>query len=260
VQHDAVEGAHTMTLLHQLRRLAQRTGLDVSRYPQESPDYWAFRAFCSTMPDVVLDVGANDGGYARQCRRFGYKGEIVSFEPGSAAFARLERAAAADRHWTVHRMGLGASAGELILHVAGNAGASSSLLPMLPAHEEAAPEACFVAKESVPVRRLDEWIATQPAAWKRLAIKVDTQGFERQVLEGAGRLLDERITSLQLELSLVPLYEGGCLWEEIVDWLKLRGYCLAGITPGFSDPWTGRLLQFDGVFLRPADCSVSLSE
>ena len=239
-----------MTLLHRARLAAQKAGLDFTRYPESSPDYQAFRAFTSTAPDVILDVGANDGGFARQCRRFGFQGDIESFEPGSEAFARLVVDAARDPRWNTHRLGLGDRSGELTLHVAANAGASSSVLPMLPAHEDAAPEALFVSEETVKVTRLDEWFDGRTGFWERVALKIDTQGFERQVLEGAGGLLDENVGSLQLELSLVPLYEGSWLWDEAASWLKAREFRLVGVTPGFSDPVTGRLLQFDGVFTR----------
>ena len=89
-------GGEGMTALHRARLAAQRIGLDFTRYPDACPDYQAFRAFTSTSPDVVLDVGANDGGFARQCRRFGFEGDIVSFEPGSQAYARLAAAAVPD--------------------------------------------------------------------------------------------------------------------------------------------------------------------
>ena len=100
------------------------------------------------------------------------------------------------------------------------------------------------------VTRLDEWFDVRGASWERVALKIDTQGFERQVLEGTGRLLQANVVSVQLELSLVPLYEGSWLWDEAAAWLAMRDFRLMGLTPGFSDPATGRLLQFDGVFTR----------
>ncbi len=239
-----------MTMRHRARLAAQRVGLDLTPYPAASPAYQAFRAFTSSGPDVILDVGANDGGFARQCRRFGFAGEIVSFEPGSQAYARLTAASARDPHWTAVRLGLGDSPGEMTLHIAANAGASSSVLPMLPAHERAAPDSQFLRVEEVPIGRLDEWFAELPGMWERVALKIDTQGFERQVLGGAGALLDTRVVALQLELSLVPLYEGSWPWDEAVGWLKGRGFSMHGLAPGFTDPETGRLLQFDGVFVK----------
>jgi FkbM family methyltransferase len=238
-----------MTLKHRARLALQKLGIDFTRYPQSNPDYQAFRAFTSTEPDVILDVGANDGGFASQCRKFGFGGAIVSFEPGTRAFLRLTESASKDPLWQAHRLALGEEQAELTLNVAANAGASSSLLPMLAAHEQAAPDTLYVAEERVAVRRLDEWYAANGVGWDRPALKIDTQGFERQVLAGAGDLL-ESVVSVQLELSLVPLYAGGWLWAEAVGWVQDRGFELVGLTPGFADPRSGRLLQFDGVFIR----------
>lgn len=241
-----------MTLRHRTRLALRKAGIDVARFPQASPDYQAFRALTSVSPDVILDVGANDGGYARQCRDFGYVGEIISFEPGADAFTRLEARSQGDPRWAAHRLALGDGPGELTLHVTANAGASSSLLPMLPAHIEAEPSAFEASTELVPVQRLDEWVASNPSRWPTMALKIDTQGYERSVLEGAGSLLVSSVASVQLELSLVALYEGSWLWREAVDWLDSKGFDLVGLTPGFTDARTGRLLQFDGVFERRA--------
>ncbi len=69
------------------------------------------------------------------------------------------------------------------------------------------------------------------------------------MLRGAGdRIADVR--AVQAELSLTPLYEGDVPWLELVGWLGERGFELAGVEPGYEDPASGRMLQFDGLFLR----------
>ena len=80
-------------------------------------------------------------------------------------------------------------------------------------------------------------------------LKLDVQGFEMQVLMGAERSL-ERVRGLQAELPLTSLYEGDRPWREVVDHLARHGFAIAGVEPGFEDPDSGRMLQFDGVFLR----------
>lgn len=237
------------SVLHRARLLARRNGIDFHRWPSQDPDYLAFRAFTALGPDVILDVGANDGGFARECRGYGFEGEIVSFEPGTEAFARLKAASASDLLWDVRRMGVGDEPGELELQVAANAGASSSFLPMTAAHVDAAKQATYIATEKVRVARLDDFAAEFGQRWRRPALKIDTQGFERQVLTGAGALLDS-VVAIRLELSLVPLYDGGWEWSDAIRWLEGRGMELVGVAPGFSDPRTGFLLQFDGVFAR----------
>ena len=137
--------------------------------------------------------------------------------------------------------GSGTDRESLTLHVAANAGGqSSSVLTYAACSRGGRPGGrCSSLEETVKVTRLDEWFDGRTGFWERVALKIDTQGFERQVLEGTACLLDENVVSLQLELSLVPLYEGSWLWDEAASWLKAREFRLIGVTPGFSDPATG---------------------
>ena len=60
-----------------------------------------------------------------------------------------------------------------------------------------------------------------------------------------------RTRALQLELSLVPLYEGQALWDHFVEALGAQGFVIWTVFPGFVEAATGRTLQFDAVFARP---------
>lgn len=57
-----------------------------------------------------------------------------------------------------------------------------------------------------------------------------------------------RIAGIQLQLSLVPFYDGQRLYASLLERMRASGYELWGLSPGFFDARTGRLLQFDGVF------------
>lgn len=200
--------------------------------------------------DLVLDVGANVGQYARALRRAGYGGRIVSFEPVASAHARLADAAAGDPAWTVApRMALGAADGEAEIHVS-NRTDMSSLLPIRGEALAALPKARSVGREPVPVRRLDGVYAEYAGAGARAFLKIDTQGFERAVLDGAGAVLAE-LQGLQLELSLIPLYHGEAGYLEMIDRLAGSGFEIHLLVPGFFSKRLGRQLQIDAVFLRP---------
>ena len=80
-------------------------------------------------------------------------------------------------------------------------------------------------------------------------MKIDTQGYEDRVLKGATELLN-RTTGVQLELSLIPLYKGQLLYDEIIKKLEAIGFELWSINPVFTEPVTGRLLQVDATFFR----------
>lgn len=203
------------------------------------------RLFTRAGVDLVIDVGAATGAYAATLRAFGFGGRIASFEPMAAPFAELQRRAATDPAWTVHRSALGSEAGTAEITVAGD---SSSLLPMLDAHRRAAPDVVATGTETVAVARLDDLADELLAGSRAPFLKIDTQGFERQVLRGAERTVP-KLVGLQLELSFVELYAGTMLVDEAIAWAYREGFVLAGVERGFIAP-SGEALQADGIFLR----------
>lgn len=216
-------------------------------YRRHWPDPWR-RLIQSLEIDLVLDVGAGVGQYGAGLRNMGYRGRIVSFEPQTAARTKAGIRAAADPQWSVLPFALGETDEATVLHVSGNSG-SSSVLDMLDRHKEAAPISVYVGEEHVEMRRLDDILDQVLGASMRPFLKLDVQGYELAVLRGAG----DRLTTfrgIQLELSTVPLYAGAPLREEVERFLAGAGYAIAGVKQGFSDPVTGQMLQFDGVFVR----------
>lgn len=199
-------------------------------------------------PDVLLDVGANEGQFARGFRRRGFAGRIVSFEPLPAAFARLAAAAAPDPSWTVRNEALGAEPATLPLHVA-NFDASSSLLPPSDRMGDVAGFLSFDATVDVAVRRLDDLFDDLCRPGDRVAMKVDTQGYERAVLAGAEGSLG-RVDAVQLELSFLPLYRGEPPAEEVMGWLRARGFVPAYVAPAFVQRPSRQWLQADVLFVR----------
>lgn len=239
-----------MTILHSIKELALKAGVEVNWYNAAQSDVARlFKLLATHKIDTILDVGANDGGYGKMLRKGGYAGAVLSFEPLAEAHENLLRAAVGDETWQVApRMAIGASSGEIEINVAGNS-TSSSILPMRALHESAAPRSRYIGTEKVPLRRLDSVAHPFIEKSRNLLLKIDTQGYEMPVLEGAESLFP-RICGIQLELSLVPLYEGQVLYREVIDWIAGKGFELWSITPGFVDQNSGRMLQMDGVFFR----------
>jgi FkbM family methyltransferase len=228
-----------------VRNVLHRRNLDLVRNPFPVRIAAALRHFDI---DTVLDVGANVGQYGAGLRASGYRGRIVSFEPLSDAYARLARRCAHDPQWTASRAAVGAEAGELEINISANS-YSSSLLPMTSAHTGAAPGSEYVGTERVPVTTLADVLPAHDVDPARSWLKIDTQGYEAPVLDGAGPRLGG-FAAVQLELSFVPLYAGQALFDDLVARLTGAGFTLFGLEAGFSDPRTGRTLQCDGVFVR----------
>lgn len=232
------------------RQILRKLGLAVHRYvPPTSPTEGLVASLRKFDIDLILDVGANTGQFASDIRHWGYAGRVVSFEPLSQAHGELLQASEGDPMWDVYpRCALGDHVGEAEINIAGNS-QSSSILPMLESHRSAAPESAYQGKEVVPIKTLDA-VAGQYLKDARAAfLKIDTQGFEWQVLDGARETLPY-IKGILVELSLMPLYEGQHLWKEVIGRLDAEGFTLWAFKPVFSDQALGRTLQVDGVFYR----------
>jgi FkbM family methyltransferase len=228
----------------------QRLGWEVRRngYPN-SEEILLSQFLKVAKPDTVFDIGANVGQYAATLRKCGYFGKIVSFEAISAVHAKLATAAASDPNWIVAPCcALGRSSGEAEIHTSANS-VSSSLLPMHESHLRAEPDSAYVAKEKVRLARLDELAPKLAMPLGRLLLKIDTQGYEEEVLMGAGAILHD-VCAMQLELSLTPLYQGAPSLQQMLALCELLGFELHGLIPGFFERHSGKLLQMDGLFLR----------
>lgn len=201
--------------------------------------------------NLVLDVGANKGQYGRHLIHSGYRGRIVSFEPLPSAFDKLRLNRWSFSRWQVESFALGADDTTATLNVSGNS-QSSSLQGMLDTHVTAAPEAAYVSTCEVPVRRLDSIFDRYHSPSDRCYLKMDVQGHEHHVLEGAAGCLDS-IVAVQMELSIEPLYEGEQTWQDAIESMKDLGYRLMLLQPGFRDCETGEMMQADGVFIRESE-------
>lgn len=211
--------------------------------------YWWAKIVATVNPDVVLDVGANIGQYVEELRAGGYRKRIVSFEPLSAAHAQLVRRSARDPSWIIApRMAMGDCEGEAAINIAANS-FSSSLLSMGDLHRSVAPAAAYIGTEKVPIRRLDSVAAEYVRPGERCLVKIDVQGYEQKVLDGAHECLSTAV-ALQIEASLTQLYEGEALFSDMYERVAGLGLDLWGMTPVFTDKRMGRLLQVDCFFVR----------
>lgn len=196
--------------------------------------------------DLVFDVGANAGQYGEMSRLMGYKAKIVSFEPVDEAFQRLKQAASKDPKWEIHQYALGDVAGISTINVAGNS-FSSSILNMETVHVEGSPESKYIGTQEIEIKTLNEVFHSFYQKGNKVLLKIDTQGYEKNVLEGSDAILDH-IELIQLEMSLVQLYEDEPLYQEIIHYLDQKGFTLISLENGFSNEQTGHLLQVDGIF------------
>lgn len=238
-----------MTWKQKIVRLFQHFGYDLRRYRANAHSgarrNKQMEAFGT---DLVLDVGANAGQFAEELRLSGFRGRIVSFEPLKDAYSTLQRTSTSDPIWQAFNIALGSTTGKSTIHVAGNS-YSSSLLEMLPTHESAAPESKYIREEEITVKTLDEMLPELISSSKSIWLKIDTQGFEYEVIKGAEKSLP-LINTIQMEISLTPLYDGAPDFQDMVSLMRNKGYSIIDVEQEFCDDMTGRVLQMNLTFHR----------
>ena len=230
--------------------MLHRVGFELRRFSVEQSENARFISMLRIHNvNLIFDVGANAGQFGVLLREIGFDGKIVSFEPLSDARESLQNISRNDPLWQIAlQTAIGEENGEIEIQIAGNSH-SSSILDMLDTHVRAAPDSKYIGKEKVALRTLDSIAPDYMDSDSIAFIKIDTQGYETQVLNGAKNLMSQ-IIGLQVEISLVPLYKGQCLFDEMLKKLKNDGFELWSISTVFSDPNTAQLLQVDATFFR----------
>ena len=240
--------AHLVIDQHSLRDRMQSYHLQMLRYIGEEHIAWVLRELDV---NVVLDVGANRGQFAKRLRRDGYTGRIVSFEPVPHIADDLDKAAADDRDWHVLRHALGERDGLTQMNVGVGQGRLSSLLPASEFGRSWSSRIDAGSPVSVSVRRLDGLFEETVAgvAEPRVYLKLDTQGYDLKAFAGAGERVAD-LVGMQSEVSLVPLYEGMPHLTEQLSTYQAAGFELTGMFPVIVDRSTMRVIEFDAVMIR----------
>ena len=230
--------------------MLHRVGFELRRFSVEQSENARFISMLRTHNvNLIFDVGANAGQFGVLLRKIGFDGKIISFEPLSDAREILLNISKNDPLWQIAlQTAIGEENGKIEIQIARNS-YSSSVLDMLDTHVNAAPDSKYIGKEKVALRTLDSIAPDYMDSNSIAFIKIDTQGYETQVMNGAKKLMSQ-IVGLQVEISLVPLYKGQCLFDEMLKKLKNDGFELWSISTVFSDPNTGQLLQVDATFFR----------
>lgn len=191
----------------------------------------------------IVDVGACQGDWTRLCRRVFPQARVLMVEPQERHRARLQQLVEAGAGNLAFESALLGPPGMVAadFHVLDDpsGGTGSSVLPEL----SEVPRSVV----RMPVRTLDEVLA-QHAMQPLSLLKLDVQGFELEVLKGADQTL-ANVPWVLLEVSLTPYNEGSPLIDEVLTWMRARGYGLSEVVD-LSRDRAGRLVQADVLFNR----------
>lgn len=222
-------------MITKFKSLLRKKGYDIIRHKQ-LPEWLHHHNV-----DLVVDIGANDGRYIDEIREAGWQGQIVSFEPQPAVFERLKKRMESNSNWRGYQIGLGSSDASLTMNSYG-LDVLSSFLEMKEGDQT-------VELIEVPVRRPDSLLEEVWNKCQRPFVKIDTQGFEMEILRGFGSRINE-VIGWQIELSVTPFYEGQPKMEEVISCMRDNGFSLWRILPGLRDPSTLQAFELDGIFFK----------
>jgi FkbM family methyltransferase len=231
-----------MTVKEQLKSIVRSTGYEIRRHHPDLAQFLRSRSI-----NLVLDVGANEGQFAQEIRLHGYEGKIISFEPVAETFKQLQQNCAPDKDWDCRRMALGDSAGAVEINVSKNT-AMSSIVSQTDVGRNSIYNADVVRVETVQVETLDAIFSG--FSDRRVFLKIDTQGFEQNVLNGGKHVLP-LLLGVQLELPLIHLYHGTWKFDEAIRFMREAGFTLSQMRPVTyysEDPVS--LLEVDCIFRR----------
>ena len=233
-----------------VKSLIRRAGYELKKYSPASSEHALMKKILfSKNIDLIIDIGANTGQYGNSLRKLGYKGNIISFEPMKKAYAKLEHLSEKDGKWNCFNYAIGNENGEIEINVANNS-YSSSILGIHQNHLSAAPDSKYIDKEKIKIKTLAEVVSSQTiTSFHSILLKIDVQGYEMEVIKGAEPILPY-MNVIQMELSLVPLYEHGPLFKDMLLKMESLEFSLFNFTPEFFNADDGRMLQVNGFFVN----------
>ena len=244
-------------LLKTIKKLINKIGLNLSKFNLDNNRDYRLNFFLKHQSiDCVLDVGANSGQYGTLLRDIGYKNKIISFEPIPEAYKKLNELIKKDNLWEAFNFGLGNKTDELEINISKNL-LSNSILKMNEDYFKVGSEIMtshdiestkYISKEKIKIKTLTEFMLTNKLDYKNIFLKMDVQGYEDKILEGIENF--DNIEGMQVEMSLINLYENQMIFEDLYKKIKTQGYELWDFRRGFSNVKNGRIFQMDGIFFK----------
>ncbi len=207
-----------------VKSLFHKFGYEVSMYRPanigESPLSDIEKLIHKTRPQIVFDVGANIGQTIEAFRDMLPESVIYSFEPGTTAFETLKNHHGSRNNVYLNKLGVG-SKSETKVFLENSLPDMSSFLPL-------GRDGWGKIVNEVPVEivALDDFCEKQKIEYISM-LKIDTQGFDFEVLKGAKKLITEnRVQLLLVEVTFAELYQGLPPFDEIYRFLTDHNFKL----------------------------------
>ncbi len=237
-----------MGLKQMLRAAVNQVGFDIVRL-NRSPRETLLGLSHKNM-SAVIDVGANQGQFARMITNFFPQAELYCFEPLDGPFRELS-SWAATMQGRVHcfQLALGEQTGEMEMHMHEEHTPSSSLLAATATCHDLYPQTVAEHLTTIKVSTLDKELeGILESVSGKILLKLDVQGFEDRVLRG-GQGVMSRCHAVILEVCLDPLYDGQANFRGLSEMLHEAGFRYAGnFDQVYGDD--GRVVFLDAMFVK----------
>ncbi len=233
-------------------RLAGMFGYDLIRKERNQTIYE--RALCNILAsysvDLVLDVGGNLGQFALGLRQYGYKGKIITFEPVASCYDHLMEISKKDELWTVEKLALGQQKETKVIQVPKSTVFSSLLQANSYSLKKYHDHLQDFKQESIDIDTLENYFREKNLALsQRTFLKIDTQGYDMNVLLGAKNLIPNFV-GLSTELSFISLYESAPKYTEVLNFIDSQNFSIANLFPVIFDEKKRLLIEADCVALN----------
>jgi len=229
-----------------IKKICNTLGFNITRFNKvvESKKYnWLKELDIRT----VIDVGANVGQSALKFHTILPDSFIYCFEPIKKCYEKLEENLKPLQNHKSFRLALGSKKEKSIIHL-NEFDPSSSILRMTDNHRKAFPFANNTIEETIEIDTLDNIFHNKELV-KNILLKIDVQGFEKEVLLG-GKDIIKDITLIIIEISFLELYEGSTNFSVVYKMLNQAGFEYIGAIDQYYNPLNGGPLQQDALFLK----------
>jgi FkbM family methyltransferase len=194
---------------------------------------------------TILDIGANEGQFAKKISSLFPTAQLHCFEPISGPFQKLKHNFQHNSNVTLHQFALGEVEENRIINL-NEYSPSSSFLNMEENHKKSFDFAINTTACDVNIKRLDSLDLKLKGP---ILIKIDVQGFEDKVIAGGVDFI-KSASIIIIEVTFKPLYEKQPMFDNIYQTLTLLGFSYNGNFEQLLSPVTGEILQGDAIFIN----------
>lgn len=193
--------------------------------------------------DSLIDVGANVGQFSLFADNNNIK-QIIVFEPISECQKKIKKIFQNNKNVKIFKYALGSKNETKLMHLTNKLDSSSFYKPTNYLNKKLNIYSNHSRK--IKILRADK-ILNKTYNLKNLLLKIDTQGFELEILKGFGNKISI-VSAIYCECSYIKMYEGQPIYKDIIKYLKKKNFYLAKkYNQSFIEK---KLFQADFLFLR----------